>query len=293
MNRRIRIITVLCLLLIAVMVPTVFAESSLLTPGTSRITAGSSFDFTLNLKSLEDGGQNETEEMLSEYVVSLEVSPQLTSMSVREGVGTLNPVTGSYQVSSSQLGSIDVLHFTVGTDMKLQKETTYSVSVNVTGSRQESDSFEFIVTANQQQPVNPESDIDADIKKNGFSEKKASMSASVSGVYSSAAVTYAGSWDNYLDELSVSGYEFTREFNKTRDTYFVTVPNDVADISVSATASDSSAVVAIAGYDDLVVGRNKVMVNVTADDGSVRVYRIYVTRLNKGESVAETEDGNE
>lgn len=290
MNRRNRIFTVLCLVLMLAMIPSVFAESSLLTPGTSRIAAGSSFDFTLNLESLNDGEQSEPEEVLSEYVVSLEVSPQLSMMSVKEGVGTLNPVTGVYQVSSSQLGSIDVLHFTIGTDMNLQKEATYTVSVNVTGSKQASDSFEFIVTTNGQQQVNPEQDIDISGKKMGFTGKKDSVSA---GAYSGTTVTYAGSWDNYLDELSVSGYEFTREFNKTRDTYFLTVPNDVTDISVSATASDSSAVVAIAGYDDLVVGRNKVMVNVTADDGSVRVYRIYVTRLDKGESVEETEDVDE
>ena len=96
-------------------------------------------------------------------------------------------------------------------------------------------------------------------------------------------LVYAGSWDNYLDDLSVEDYEFTQKFNKTRDTYFLTVPLETTELSVSATASDSSASVAVTGNTDLPEGRSKIMVSVTADDGSVRVYRIYVDRTDEPE----------
>ena len=123
----------------------VYGGSSLLSPGTSKIQAGDSFDFTLNVGSL-DSKDSDAEEALEEYVVSLSVSPAPSSLSVKEGVGSINAVTGEYQVTSSQLGGTEVLHFTLSTPSDLDAETTYNVSVNVTGSVSGSDSFSLVVT---------------------------------------------------------------------------------------------------------------------------------------------------
>lgn len=286
----------------------VSAGSSLLTPGTSRITADSSFDFTLNLGSL---GSSETEaeeaaDALNEYVVALSVSPSISSLTVDEGVGDINAVSGEYQVTSSQLGELTKLHFVVTPDQTITADTTYTVSVNVTGSVTGSDSFIFIVTpvTTPEENSSTEDDTKADDSKkpsdedmNGSKKQKsggksgaAGNAASGSGTSGSSTVTYAGSWDNYLDSLSVEGYEFTQTFNKIRDTYFLTVPDSVTSLEVSATPSDSSAIVAIAGNSDLNSSRNKIMVNVTADDGSVRVYRIIVDRLSEEEIAALAEE---
>ena len=98
-----------------------------------------------------------------------------------------------------------------------------------------------------------------------------------SGSASSAdKTTYTGSADNYLESLRVSGYEFTQNFNKTNDTYFITVKSGVDSVNVKAAAADENAEVVITGTEDLSTGRNKVLVSVTAENGSVRVYRIYV-----------------
>ena len=111
------------------------------------------------------------------------------------------------------------------------------------------------------------------------------------GSYSaSASVTYEGSWDNYLDSLSVDGYEFTKSFNKTRDTYFLTVPEDVESLDVEATPSDDSATVVITGDDELPMGRSKIMISVTAEDDSVRIYRIYVDRVTAEEYASADEE---
>ena len=96
------------------------------------------------------------------------------------------------------------------------------------------------------------------------------------GSTSESKTTYQGSADNYLESLTVDGYKFTQAFHKTRNTYFTTVEAGVSALEVDAEPSDDSANVVITGADNLSEGRNKVMVSVTADNGDVRVYRIYV-----------------
>lgn len=90
--------------------------------------------------------------------------------------------------------------------------------------------------------------------------------------------TYQGSQNNYLESLSIEGVEFENSFKKTMADYFASVEEDVNDVTVKATAEDSSAIVTIYGNTDLHEGKNKILINVTADDGSVRTYRIYVTK---------------
>lgn len=91
-------------------------------------------------------------------------------------------------------------------------------------------------------------------------------------------VTYQGSQNNYLKSLSLTGYEFDSNFKKTTDTYFTTVDKDTQKVTVNATAEDSSAIVTIYGNTNLQEGKNKVLITITADDGSVRNYKIYITK---------------
>ena len=300
------IVTVLAVMVL--MAAEVFGGSSLLTPGTSKISAGDSFDFTLNVKSL-DADDSEAEEALSEYVINLRVSPAPAKLSVKESAGSINAVTGEYQVTSSELGGTEVLHFSIATDAGLSSETTYTVSVDVTGSVSASDSFTLVVapaakpdggddqgggnepdkkTPDGKTPDGNGDDLpdgnkipDGSKMPSGKNMPKGNAMPSAAGTSSSQtsdSVTYAGSWDNYLDELSVDGYELTNRFNKIRDTYCLSIPEEVTSLEVSAVPSDSSAVVKVTGNSDIPEGRSKIMISVTADDGSVRIYRIYVDR---------------
>lgn len=313
MNKKIRnnlIILGLCAALVALSVFVSAASSSLLSPGTSRTTAGSSFDFTLDLSDVIEKAKESEEDgdVLTEFNVSLSVSPSVSAFSVSEGVGSVNVMSGEYQVSSSGLKGNKSLHFSVTTPGDISKDTTYTVSVSISGCVKASDSFTFVVVpVNTETPDDQKGSGNADNRKGfslpgkgkagGFSVKSG---GSIGG--STASVVYAGSWDNYLDSLSVEGFEFTRNFNKIRDTYFMTVPLDTTELTVNAKASDSSAIVAVTGNTDLPEGRSKIMINVTADDGSVRIYRIYVDRVDtataeesstKDSEGSTTEDANE
>lgn len=89
-------------------------------------------------------------------------------------------------------------------------------------------------------------------------------------------VTYNGSNNNYLTSLTIEDAQLTTDFNKEKSTYFATVEN-IEEITVTANVEDSSSKVAITGA-NLKNGENKVLISVTAENGDVRYYRIYVTK---------------
>ncbi len=98
-------------------------------------------------------------------------------------------------------------------------------------------------------------------------------------------VARALSGDSTLSGLGV--YPGSVLFDAEKQDYEVSVGNDVAEVTVRAVASDPGASVAFrlndAAHSDgrglgLVVGVNRIEVEVTAEDGSVRVYVLRVTR---------------
>lgn len=89
--------------------------------------------------------------------------------------------------------------------------------------------------------------------------------------------TYKGSQNNYLKTLSINGIEFKNTFRKTTADYFAELDNEELEkVTVSAIAEDSTATVTIYGNTNLEKGKNKILINVTADNGETRTYRIYL-----------------
>lgn len=89
---------------------------------------------------------------------------------------------------------------------------------------------------------------------------------------------YQGSQNNYLKELVVSGYELKNNFQKTTSTYFLDVGSEVQNLNISATPENSASVVTVYGNSNLKTGKNKILITVTAEDGTTRNYRVYVTK---------------
>jgi hypothetical protein len=92
----------------------------------------------------------------------------------------------------------------------------------------------------------------------------------------SETAVYNGSSNNYLSSLEIEGIDLTSEFTKEKQTYFATV-EDTETITVNAIAEDSESKVVVTGA-DLKDGENKILISVTAENGNVRYYRIYVTK---------------
>ena len=84
--------------------------------------------------------------------------------------------------------------------------------------------------------------------------------------------------DATLSALTVKEGTISPEFSKDVEAYTLTVPNEITQINVTATPTDSKATVKVEGNKDLKEGENPVTVTVTAEDGTTAKYTINVTR---------------
>ena len=107
-------------------------------------------------------------------------------------------------------------------------------------------------------------------------------------------LTETSSSNVYLSSLAVAGYDLTPVFNATITDYTVDVPSDVYSVDITAITADATANIKINGeavasgtaqtVDNLVVGDNKVTVEVTAEDGiAVNAYTITIKRAKETE----------
>lgn len=114
------------------------------------------------------------------------------------------------------------------------------------------------------------------IKAVGITKSENNKTSSLNQV-EAESVIYNGSNNNYLSNLSVEGYNLNKEFSKESNTYFINIDKSVSSININAEGEDDTAKVCVYGNVELKEGLNKVLVNVTAENGTVRTYRIYVT----------------
>lgn len=131
------------------------------------------------------------------------------------------------------------------------------------------------------QKPNSENLIDTTVqtKPNSYpSVQYSSMNNLVIDSNQTATVTYKGSDNNYLKKLSVNGYTLNRKFCKENTTYFITVDEKTEEIEIKAIAEDDEAIVCIYGNKELKSGTNKILITVTAENGNIRNYRVYVTK---------------
>ncbi len=98
----------------------------------------------------------------------------------------------------------------------------------------------------------------------------------------SSAITIAqgesGASDATLKSLKISPGTLSPAFDPTVTEYTATVAESIEKITVSAPTNDADAKVVISGNSGLALGENAVTCKVTAQDGSVNVYTITVTR---------------
>ena len=97
-------------------------------------------------------------------------------------------------------------------------------------------------------------------------------------MYWEETVAHVVSDDNYLSALQLSDCVLSPEFSPYQQNYSATVSHHVAQVSVAATPNNVGAVVQV-DAPELEYGKTtNVTVTVTAEDGSVRIYTIAVTR---------------
>lgn len=248
----------------------------------------SKIKFEVTITSLDTNVEGLKEE---EQVMQTELDVLKNSLVVLENeLGTLVSGTEEYNKKESEKTSVEGLIKTKENDIsKLEKKilnfepetikTEIIVDIISKDNNKEKEEFskeEFEKEFEKEMNKNKK-------EMNEMSEKMQNMQMNLDDAKSTISsltknVTYQGSQNNYLKALSVKGYEFDSSFKKTKDTYFITVDKSVEKVTVNATAEDSTAIVTIYGNTNIQEGKNKVLITVTADDGSTRTYKIYITK---------------
>ena len=98
-----------------------------------------------------------------------------------------------------------------------------------------------------------------------------------------AAIDPTKSSDNTLKGLTVKGATLVPTFSSSVDEYTVTVENNVTKVEIEATPNDSKATVSIPdSVNNLQVGNNTIVINVTAENNEIKTYTIVVNRKSAG-----------
>ncbi len=124
-------------------------------------------------------------------------------------------------------------------------------------------------------------DINNKESRNEYSSNKITLlqtSAKAEFSNSSQLITYNGDSNNYLSSLQVEGYNINPTFSKTNNTYFISVSKDITSLTINASAENENSKISIYGNENLQDGENKILISVTAENGDVKIYRIYVTK---------------
>lgn len=124
-------------------------------------------------------------------------------------------------------------------------------------------------------------DINNKESKNEYSSNKITLvqtSAKAEFSNGSQSITYNGDSNNYLSSLQVEGYNINPTFSKTNNTYFISVSKDITSLTINASAENENSKISIYGNENLQDGENKILISVTAENGDVKIYRIYVTK---------------
>ena len=116
-----------------------------------------------------------------------------------------------------------------------------------------------------------------------------------------SATTSSLSSDANLAALAISHGTLSPDFTSSQTAYTATVDNNVDSLTVTPTAADSNAIIAVndstvtsgsaSGAIPLDIGANVIEVSVTAEDGTVNRYTITVTRTGPTISVADGAGG--
>ena len=83
--------------------------------------------------------------------------------------------------------------------------------------------------------------------------------------------------NNNLKTLYVEGYDIN--FSSTKTEYYLNVDQRVTKLNIDAVSDDPNATVIVHNIDNLVDGENIITIDVTAENGDVKTYKLVV---NKG-----------
>jgi len=98
--------------------------------------------------------------------------------------------------------------------------------------------------------------------------------------------------NNLLESLIIEGITFTPEFDPEIKAYEATVPFEIKNVTVLATAQSKTAQITIEDTELTYVGRNIVKIIVMSESGLKRTYKVYITRQAPVKTDSEVQGNN-
>lgn len=97
--------------------------------------------------------------------------------------------------------------------------------------------------------------------------------------------------NNYLKSLNVEGYNLEPEFKRENDTYTIYIKNreDVTKLNITAEADDESAKIDGIGTVQITPEQNSININVTAENGNLKIYKINIQNGENEENKDKTQ----
>lgn len=89
--------------------------------------------------------------------------------------------------------------------------------------------------------------------------------------------------NNNLKNLQINVEGISPSFNKNITQYYITIPENISNINITANPEDSKANVQITGNNNIPSGASKIRIIVTAENGNKKEYVINVTKTNNPE----------
>lgn len=219
--------------------------------------------------------------------------PNVNTASVTANV--TGAVSGTIKVVGGDLSG-NASTYTKSESFKCEKEGTINVSISDSSTAVSNGNY-VDVKASESVKVsakveNNDTNSNNGSTNNGSSNNSSNGNSSGNSTQKPSTSTETKKSSNAnLKNLGINPNDF-KGFKSGTTAYNVTVPNDIEQVKVYATAQDSKSKITGTGNKKLTVGKNKLDVVVTAEDGTTKTYTINVTREEAAAVTNETTDDN-
>ena len=299
--KKVKLISIFLIVLLFFSISFVYAENEqdeIVFAKNSEVDITENIEIVLNIEKIEYSNflvtvESDLDMDQLEETDELEVTKNSDNVQINidKETTTLNQLTLSYKIPENySIGDNIVFNISIKNN-ESDEEILKVVEIKIVDKTEENNELNEITPSNNNENeivnvndrnINNENSAKEQVQDNFSQNVKMSTQSSFSNgsneKQNAETITYNGSSNNYLSDLYVTGYDFTESFYKDNETYFLTVNNDVSSLTTVAVPEEEKSTVKIYGNEEINVGTNKILVTVTAEDGSVRNYRIYVTR---------------
>ena len=298
--KKVKLISIFLIVLLFFSISFVYAENEqdeIVFAKNSEVDITENIEIILNIEKIEYSNflvtvESDLDMDQLEETDELEVTKNSDNVQINidKETTTLNQLTLSYKIPENyNIGDNIVFNISIKNN-ESEEEILKVVEIKIVDKTEENNELNEITPSNNNENVNvnvhdrninnennEKEQVQDNFSQNVKMSTQSSFSNGTNERQNAETITYNGSSNNYLSDLYVTGYDFTESFNKDNETYFLTVNNDVSSLTTVAVPEEEKSTVKIYGNEEINVGTNKILVTVTAEDGSIRNYRIYVT----------------